>query len=96
MEKKLILALDGYEQRILIRALNDLRTQLIREERPTDPVDELIMKVYETRPKHFLVAEGSIAHEYREEGHPDLFSCRNNSCGMDRASDRAVLAGKSL
>ena len=42
MEKKLILALDGYEQRILIRALNDLRTQLIREERPTDPVDELL------------------------------------------------------
>ena len=65
MEKKLILALDGYEKRILIRALNDLRTQLIREERPTDPVDELIMKIYETRPKHFLVAEGSVAHEYR-------------------------------
>ncbi len=65
MGKKLILALDGYEQRILIRALNDLRTQLIREERSTDPVDELIVKIYETRPKHFLVAERSVAHEYR-------------------------------
>ena len=65
MGKKLIIALDEYEQRILIRALNDLRTQLIAEERPTDPVDELMVKVYETKPRHFMVAERSAAHEYR-------------------------------
>ena len=65
MGKKLILALDEYEQRILIRALNDLRTQLITEERPTDPVDELMVKIYETKPRHFMVAERSTAHEYR-------------------------------
>lgn len=65
MGKKLILALDDYEQRILIRALNDLRTQLIQKERPTDPVDELIVKIYEIKPRHIMVAEGSTAHEYR-------------------------------
>lgn len=65
MAKKLILALDDYERRILIRALNDLRTQLIVEERPTDPVDELIVKIYESKPRHIMVAEHSIAHEYR-------------------------------
>lgn len=65
MGKKLILSLDDYEQRILIRALNDLRTQLIQEERPTDPVDELIVKIYETKPRHIMVAERSVAHEYR-------------------------------
>ena len=65
MGKKLILALDEYEQRILIRALNDLRTQLISEERPTDPVDELMVKIYETRPRHIMVAEKFGSHEYR-------------------------------
>ena len=37
---------DNYEIRILILALNELRNQLIREERYTDAVDELIIKLY--------------------------------------------------
>ena len=37
---------DDYEIRILILALNELRNQLIREERFTDAVNELIIKLY--------------------------------------------------
>ena len=37
---------DDYEIRILILALNELRNQLIREERYTDAVDELLIKLY--------------------------------------------------
>ena len=36
---------DDYEIRILILALNELRNQLIREERYTDAVDEIILKL---------------------------------------------------
>ena len=36
---------DDYEIRILILALNELRNQLIREERYTDAVDELLVKL---------------------------------------------------
>ena len=36
---------DDYEIRILILALNELRNQLIREERYTDAVDELMIKL---------------------------------------------------
>ena len=36
---------DDYEIRILILALNELRNQLIREERCTDAVDELLIKL---------------------------------------------------
>lgn len=36
---------DEYEIRILILALNELRNQLIREERYTDAVDELMVKL---------------------------------------------------
>ena len=38
---------DDYEIRILILALNELRNQLIREERYTDAVDELMIKLIE-------------------------------------------------
>ena len=38
---------DAYEIRILILALNELRNQLIREERHTDAVDELLIKLFD-------------------------------------------------
>ncbi len=43
-EKKYYLALDEYEQNIVIRALNELRNALIAEGKYTDAVDELIVK----------------------------------------------------
>ena len=43
-EEKYRLELDEYEQSILIGTLNDKRNDLIRERRPTDAVDELILK----------------------------------------------------
>ena len=39
------IALDRYDKNIVLNALNTLRTQQIQEERPTDPVDELISTV---------------------------------------------------
>lgn len=46
MEKEEIkvITLTGYEHGLLIRALNELRNGLIREERSTDAVDELLLK----------------------------------------------------
>ena len=44
-EERYHLALDVYDKNIVIRALNTLRTQQLQEERPTEPVDELIDKV---------------------------------------------------
>lgn len=57
MERKYIINFDEYDQRILIRALNDLRTSLIEEERSTDAVDELMIKVYDAKKKKLLVSE---------------------------------------
>lgn len=36
---------DKYELGMIINALNDLRTKQIKEEQPTDPIDELMMKM---------------------------------------------------
>ena len=47
MQRTKKLEIDEYEQGILINALNLLRSQQIREKRPTDPIDDLIMMIIE-------------------------------------------------
>ena len=44
-EERYHIALDRYDKNIVLNALNNLRNQQVREERPTDPVDELIIRV---------------------------------------------------
>ena len=44
-EERFHIALDKYDKNIVINALNNLRNRQIQEERPTEPVDELIDKV---------------------------------------------------
>lgn len=46
MEKgeKRILELDRYEHGVVINALNEMRNDLIGEKRPTDVVDEALLK----------------------------------------------------
>lgn len=44
-EERYHIALDKYDKNIVINALNTLRTRQLQEERPTEPVDELISKV---------------------------------------------------
>ena len=50
-EEKLYIKLDGYEQSILVRALNDLRNSLLENARYTDAVDELIIKTANAKRK---------------------------------------------
>jgi hypothetical protein len=64
MRKTKKLEIDEYEQGILINALNLLRNQQIRERRPTDPIDELIMKIIEHGPRHLMVAEKGADYGY--------------------------------
>lgn len=47
MEKteKRVLTLDRYEHGVVINALNEMRNDLLEEERPTDIVDEVLLKV---------------------------------------------------
>ena len=55
MQKKYYLALDDYEHGILINALNEKRNALIREEKYTDAVDEVIIKVAKAPRKKFKI-----------------------------------------
>ena len=58
------LEIDEYEQGILINALNLLRNQQIRESRPTDPIDDLIMKIIEYGPRNLMAAEKGATYGY--------------------------------
>jgi hypothetical protein len=55
-EERYHLALDKYDKNIVLNALNTLRTQQIQEERPTEPVDELISRVAFAPTKKIKVA----------------------------------------
>ena len=50
-QDKVVLTLDSYEHGIMIRALNELRNDLLEEERPTDIVDEVLLKVIDAPAK---------------------------------------------
>ena len=43
-EEKRVLTLDKYEHGVVINALNEMRNELIGEDRPTDIVDEILLK----------------------------------------------------
>lgn len=55
-EERYHLALDKYDKNTVLNALNTLRTQQIQEERPTEPVDELISRVAYAPTKKVKVA----------------------------------------
>lgn len=67
MQRQYVVKLDDYDQRIMIRALNDLRSTLIKEERPTDAVDELMVKVYGAKKSSLYQSRGQIMSAGRKE-----------------------------
>ena len=63
--RKISLTLEEYERNIIFTALNDMRNAMIAESRPTDPVDNLMIKVDSAGGKRSRVAEGNALEEYR-------------------------------
>lgn len=43
--EKVVVTLDNFEQRLMVSGLADFRNDLIRDAKPTQDVDELILKV---------------------------------------------------
>ena len=50
-DDKIVVTLDSFEQRLLVRALADFRNELLREEKPTEDVDSLLLKVIDAAPQ---------------------------------------------
>lgn len=56
-EEQYYVALDDYEHGVVIRSLNDEKTDLKREGKSTDAVDDLIIKFGHAPKKKFKVIE---------------------------------------
>ena len=50
-EGKVVMTLDSFEQRLMVSALTDFRNDLLREEKPTEDVDGLLLKVIDAAPQ---------------------------------------------
>ena len=50
-QEKRVLTLDRYEHGVVINALNEMRNDLLEEERPTDIVYEVLLKVIDAPTK---------------------------------------------
>ncbi len=48
---KVVVTLDDFEQRLMVNGLADFRNDLIREDKPTEDVDDLILKVIDAPTK---------------------------------------------
>ena len=44
-EEKRVISVAGYEHRLMVAGLNDFRNDLIQDGKPTEDVDELLLKV---------------------------------------------------
>lgn len=50
-DDKRVLELDKYEYGVVFHSLNDKRNELIKEQRPTDAVDDVLLKVIDAPAK---------------------------------------------
>ncbi len=50
-EDKVVVTLDSFEQRLMVSVLTDFRNDLLREEKPTEDVDGLLLKVIDAAPQ---------------------------------------------
>lgn len=50
-EEKVVVMLDDFEQRLMVSGLADFRNDLIRDAKPTEDVDDLILKVIDAPTK---------------------------------------------
>ena len=50
-EDKIVVTLDSFEQRLMVSALTDFRNELLREEKTTEDVDALLLKVIDAAPQ---------------------------------------------
>ena len=50
-DEKKIITVDDFDHRLMVNGLNNFRNVLIKEDKPTEDVDELILKVIDAPTK---------------------------------------------
>ena len=91
------IALDDYEHGVVIRSLNDKKTDLKKEGKSTDAVDDLIIKIGHAPRRKFKVVEKESCRESRQQQAvcDNLCGNRDYSRCVARLIDSAVCQGRS-
>ena len=50
-DEQVVVALDDFEQHLMVTGLTDFRNDLIRADKPTEDIDTLLLKVIDAQPK---------------------------------------------
>ena len=50
-EEKKVIEVNSYQQRLIVNGLNDFRNDLIRADKPTEDVDEILLKIIDAPTK---------------------------------------------
>lgn len=50
-EEKKVITLDDFEQRLMVSGLMDFRNDLLKEDKPTEDINDLILKVIDAPTK---------------------------------------------
>ena len=50
-DEKKVITVDDFDHRLMVNGLNNFRNDLIKEDKPTEDVDELILKVIDAPTK---------------------------------------------
>ena len=95
-EEKRVVMLDDFEQRLMVNGLTDFRNDLLREDKPTEDVDDLILKVIDA-PSSSRTAHRLFPRKREKCAHsvaPPLPAKSTDSAGTPnkekRRSDRAA------
>ena len=67
-EEKIHLAIDDFEKGIMVKALNNMRTEMLQDEIPTEDVDDLLLKTANAKASRFKVVEREGAR-WRKKNH---------------------------
>ena len=54
-DKKYYIALDGFERRVVVNCMNEMRNTLIENGKCTDTLDEVLLKIIRSKQKKFKV-----------------------------------------
>ena len=54
-EKKYYIALDGFERRVVVNCMNEMRNKLITDGKYTDALDEVLLKIIHSKQKKLKV-----------------------------------------
>jgi hypothetical protein len=61
-EEKRVISIDDFEHRLMVKGLNDFRNDLIQGDKPTEDIDELLLKVIKAPSKK---EKSKLCHDAR-------------------------------